>query len=119
QPGRVLRSGRRSRRFKSSHPDQSFQASRAAREPPGVVRVRPKCVARCSVDNGTVNIDWAHFTPWSSLAGGALIGVSAALFILFNGRIAGISGILGGLLRPPASNSDAARFERSWRALFL
>jgi len=43
-------------------------------------------------------IDWNNFTPWASLAGGALIGLSAALFVLFNGRIAGISGILGGLL---------------------
>ena len=45
-------------------------------------------------------IDWHQFTPWASLAGGALIGLAAALFILFNGRIAGISGIVGGLLRP-------------------
>lgn len=45
-------------------------------------------------------IDWANFTPWSSLAGGLLIGLAAAMFLLFNGRIAGISGIVGGLLRP-------------------
>ena len=45
-----------------------------------------------------MNIDWLHFTPWSALAGGALIGLAAALFILFNGRIAGISGLLGSLL---------------------
>ena len=45
-------------------------------------------------------IDWEHFTPWSSLAGGLLIGVATAMFLLFNGRIAGVSGILGGLLRP-------------------
>jgi uncharacterized membrane protein YedE/YeeE len=57
-------------------------------------------------------IDWGNFTPWTSLAGGLLIGLSAALFILFNGRIAGISGILGGLLRP-------ARGDISWRAAFL
>ncbi|OYT95065.1 MAG: YeeE/YedE, partial [Pseudomonas sp. PGPPP3] len=37
-------------------------------------------------------------TPWSALAGGALIGLAAALFVLFNGRIAGISGLLGSLL---------------------
>ena len=43
----------------------------------------------------------SHFTPWSSLAGGLVIGAAAAMFILLNGRIAGISGILGGLLRPP------------------
>lgn len=57
-------------------------------------------------------IDWASFTPWSSLAGGALIGLSAALFILFNGRIAGISGIVGGLLRP-------ARGDIAWRLAFV
>jgi uncharacterized membrane protein YedE/YeeE len=62
-----------------------------------------------------MTIDWAHFTPWSSLAGGALIGVATGLFILFNGRIAGISGILGGFLRPPAGKSN----ERAWRAIFI
>ena len=56
-------------------------------------------------------IDWLNFTPWSSLAGGVLIGVAAALFLLLNGRIAGISGILGGLLRPAAG--DVA-----WRVAF-
>ncbi|MGZ0716423.1 YeeE/YedE family protein [Pseudomonas palleroniana] len=40
----------------------------------------------------------SHFTPWASLSGGALIGLSAGLFILLNGRIAGISGLLGSLL---------------------
>ena len=59
-----------------------------------------------------MNIDWSHFTPWASLAGGILIGVSAAIFILFNGRIAGISGILGGLLHP-------ARNDILWRVAFL
>lgn len=59
-----------------------------------------------------MTIDWVHFTPWSSLAGGLLIGLAAALLLLFNGRIAGISGILGGMLRP--AKSDIA-----WRAVFL
>jgi uncharacterized membrane protein YedE/YeeE len=59
-----------------------------------------------------VTIDWTTFTPWSALAGGAIIGIAAVLFALFNGRIAGISGIVGGLLRP--SLPDAA-----WRAAFL
>ena len=45
-----------------------------------------------------MTIDWLHFTPWSALAGGALIGLAAAQFVLFNGRIAGISGLLGSLL---------------------
>ncbi len=45
-----------------------------------------------------MSIDWNAFTPWSSLAGGVLIGLAAAMFVLLNGRIAGISGVLGGLL---------------------
>lgn len=57
-------------------------------------------------------IDWTHFTPWTSLAGGVLIGLAAALFILVNGRILGISGIVGGLLRP--HHGDVA-----WRAAFV
>lgn len=59
-----------------------------------------------------MNIDWTHFTPWASLSGGVLLGVASALFILLNGRILGISGILGGLL--PAKSGDA-----SWRIAFL
>jgi uncharacterized membrane protein YedE/YeeE len=59
-----------------------------------------------------VQIDWNNFTPWASLAGGMLIGLSAAVFVLFNGRIAGISGILGGLLEWP--KGDVA-----WRVAFL
>jgi len=43
-------------------------------------------------------IDWTHFTPLASLAGGLLIGLAAAILVLFNGKIAGVSGILGGLL---------------------
>lgn len=57
-------------------------------------------------------IDWAHFTPWTSLAGGILIGTAAAMFLLLNGRIAGISGILGGLLRPRAGDTG-------WRVAFV
>ena len=45
-----------------------------------------------------MNLDWNHFTPWTALLGGMLIGLAAAGFVLVNGRIAGISGILGGLL---------------------
>jgi len=59
-----------------------------------------------------MNIDWVNFTPWSSLAGGLTIGAAAAAFILLNGRIAGISGILGGLLRP--SGGDVG-----WRIAFV
>ena len=57
-------------------------------------------------------IDWSNFTPWSSLAGGLLIGLAAALFLFLNGRIAGISGILGGLLRPAAG-------DMAWRVAFI
>lgn len=59
-----------------------------------------------------MNIDWTHFTPWTSLAGGMVIGVAAALLLLLNGRIAGISGILGGLLRPATGDT-------LWRFLFV
>jgi len=53
-----------------------------------------------------------NFPPWSALAGGALIGLSAALLMLFSGKIAGISGIIGGLLNPQKNES-------SWRGAFL
>lgn len=59
-----------------------------------------------------MTVDWNAFTPWTSLAGGLLIGVAAAMFVLLNGRIAGISGVLGGLLRP-------ARGDIAWRAAFV
>jgi len=56
-------------------------------------------------------IDWNNFTPWTALAGGALIGIAAALFILINGRIAGITGIIGGLFRP-------VMHDAGWRIAF-
>ncbi|ROM61820.1 YeeE/YedE [Pseudomonas brassicacearum] len=46
-----------------------------------------------------MNVDWISFTPWTSLAGGALIGLAASLFVVANGRIAGVSGLIGGLLQ--------------------
>jgi uncharacterized membrane protein YedE/YeeE len=57
-------------------------------------------------------IDWQYFTPWASLVGGILVGLATALLLLANGRVAGISGILGGLLRP-------AHGDMSWRSAFL
>ncbi len=60
-----------------------------------------------------MTIDWTHFTPWRSLAGGALIGLAAVLFMAFNGRIAGISGVMGGLLGRSAAG------DRLWRGLFI
>jgi len=59
-----------------------------------------------------MNVDWASFSPWPALAGGVLIGLAATLLALANGRVAGISGIIGGLLRP--SLPDAL-----WRAAFV
>lgn len=59
-----------------------------------------------------MTVDWNSFTPWASLAGGAIIGIATAMFILINGRIAGISGILGGLLNP-------MRGDISWRVAFI
>jgi len=53
-----------------------------------------------------------NFTPLSALIGGALIGAAASILLLLNGRIAGISGILGGLLPPE-------RGDTAWRFLFL
>ncbi len=61
-----------------------------------------------SVDG--VAIDWVHFTPWASLAGGALIGLAAALFVLLNGRIAGISGLLGAVLEGGEGRAEKALF---------
>ena len=59
-----------------------------------------------------MTIDWTHFTPWSALSGGLMIGLAAALLWLLDGRIAGISGILGGLLRP-------IKRDIGWRIAFL
>jgi uncharacterized membrane protein YedE/YeeE len=59
-----------------------------------------------------MSIDWAHFTPFASLTGGLVLGVASAIFILVNGRILGISGILGGLLPPKVGDT-------AWRLAFL
>lgn len=59
-----------------------------------------------------MTIDWHSFTPWTSLAGGLLIGLASALLILANGRIAGISGILGGLL-------ERRKAETPWLVAFI
>jgi len=58
-----------------------------------------------------MQIDWLQFTPWSALLGGALIGLASGLLALLTGKIAGISGILGGLLN--------AQSDMQWRAAFL
>ena len=59
-----------------------------------------------------MNLDWAHFTPFASLTGGIILGVASAIFILVNGRILGISGILGGLMPPKVGDT-------TWRIAFL
>jgi uncharacterized membrane protein YedE/YeeE len=53
-----------------------------------------------------------NFTPVSALIGGLLIGVSASMLLLLTGRIAGISGIVGGLLAP-------RRWDVGWRVSFI
>lgn len=59
-----------------------------------------------------MTIDWNAFNPEAAAAGGVLIGLAAAIFVLLNGRIAGISGVLGGLFQP-------ARGDMAWRLAFL
>jgi uncharacterized membrane protein YedE/YeeE len=59
-----------------------------------------------------MTIDWDHFAPATSLLGGAMIGLAATTLILFTGRIAGVSGIIGGGLLLPRSDT-------AWRLSFL
>jgi len=59
-----------------------------------------------------MQIDWIHFTPVTSLAGGVLIGIAAAALLLINGRILGVSGILGGIVWPRAG-------DLGWRLAFV
>ncbi|WP_265694235.1 YeeE/YedE family protein [Providencia rustigianii] len=59
-----------------------------------------------------MTIDWANFTPWSAAIGGVLIGLAAAILLIFNGRIAGISGILAGILKP-------AKGDTAWKVAFI
>lgn len=59
-----------------------------------------------------MSIAWNEFSPWSALAGGMLIGLAAAMFVLLNGRIAGISGVIGGLFKP-------VKGDVAWRAAFV
>lgn len=59
-----------------------------------------------------MSIDFTHFTPDAALVGGLIIGLAAAVLVLGTGRIAGISGIVGGLLLRPRGDMD-------WRIAFL
>ncbi|NUQ77059.1 MAG: YeeE/YedE family protein [Polyangiaceae bacterium] len=53
-----------------------------------------------------------NFTPVSSLLGGALIGLAASIILLYNGKIAGISGIFSGILKP-------VKGDTAWRVAFV
>jgi len=59
-----------------------------------------------------MQIDWLSFTPIPSLLGGIILGVAAALYVLFHGRILGISGIISGLLHPKSG-------DRTWRMALI
>lgn len=61
---------------------------------------------------GAMQIDTANFTPLSAAVGGGLIGLAASALILANGRVAGVSSVLGGALRP-------APGDLGWRLAFL
>lgn len=54
-----------------------------------------------------------NFTPYTSLAGGILLGISASILMYLNGRVAGISGIVSGILNNPSAA------EKAWRAAFI
>jgi uncharacterized membrane protein YedE/YeeE len=59
-----------------------------------------------------MNIDWPNFTPWAAALGGIFIGLAAALFMLLNGRVLGVSSILGGVLKREPG-------DMGWRIAFL
>ena len=65
-----------------------------------------------------------EFTPWSALLGGSLIGLAGGLLLLLSGRVAGVSGIAGGLLARPRGDSRGGtgsdtRGDTGWRIAFL
>ena len=65
-----------------------------------------------------MTIDWDHFSALHALTGGALIGLASALLMLLHGRIAGISGILGGLLAG-LLGGGGSKPETLWRLAFV
>ena len=60
-----------------------------------------------------MTIAWASFTLISAFLGGGLVGLAALLLMVFQGRIMGVSGIIGGLF------GTASPAERGWRLAFL
>ena len=63
-----------------------------------------------------MQMDWSHFTPWSSLAGGVLTGLSASAMVVLLGRVTGISGIVGRLLQAPTWRDQS---QWAWRLAFV
>lgn len=57
-------------------------------------------------------MEFVNLSPWSALAGGAIIGVAVSLYLLTTGRVAGISGVLGGIVSP-------IRGDVAWRVAFV
>ena len=60
-----------------------------------------------------LNIDWANFTLLNSLMGGILIGIAATIIFFVNGRIMGMSGILGNLIATKETD------QKFWRIIFI
>ena len=58
-----------------------------------------------------MSVDWASFTPAAAAMGGALIGLGVAMLLLLNGRVAGVSGILSGVMRLDT--------DTPWRVAFI
>ena len=62
-----------------------------------------------------MTIDWNHFTPITALIGGIFLGLATTSFMLISGRILGISGILGGLLK----KETFEHHDTNWRVRFV
>ncbi|HUG22741.1 YeeE/YedE family protein, partial [Piscinibacter sp.] len=88
-----------------------------AMPPRPVARTRQVAAAVASpftlpLDEAFMWIDIAHFTPGTAAAGGLLLGLATVVYLTLNGRIAGVSGLLAGLMQPPSR-------ETGWRVAFL
>src|SRR5574341_103396 len=75
-------------------PHRDAGRGRRAAHPVRTVLHQPR--RRRALGRHFMTIDWNSFTPWGALIGGLAIGLASALFVLGNGRIAGIAGIVGG-----------------------
>src|SRR5690606_40227057 len=79
-------------------------------------RAEGENVRRLSRRTLMITIDTSSFTPWPALGGGVLIGLAAGWLALSVGRIAGVSGIVGGLLEP---RTGQGRADQTWRLAFV